>query len=197
MRVFAAAIAVALSASASWAQSPPEEPQQPPPQPPAQQQPPPKQPPPAWTKKLFYGGSAAVSFGSVEGVTLAPLIGYHVIPRFSVGAQPFYRYAKYTDYNPDITTHDYGIDVFGRFNVFRGFFLQAQYEWIDYDAVYYNGTTSRQSGSYWYGGAGYSIGAGHVGGYVVALYQFNYDSNDPLRPYDSPWQIQAGVGVGF
>lgn len=154
-------------------------------------------PPPAWTKRLFFGGSAAASFGAVDAVAAAPLVGYRVTSRVSVGAQPFYRYAKYKDVSPHVTTHDYGADVFARVRVVGGFFVQGQYEWIDYDAVTASGATRRRSASTTFAGVGYTVGAGPVGVYVVALYDLGYDGRDPLRPYDGPWLVQAGVAVGF
>ena len=189
-RLSTIALAVGLWAGPALAQEAP--PPQPPPQPPPEA---PKQP---WTKKLFVGGSAGLSFGSdVDSIVLAPLVGYKVVPRFDVGAQPFYRYAKYKVYDPDVKTNDYGIDLFARFHVVAGFFLEAQGEWIDHEYVQADLSTARRSDTYWYGGVGYAIGAGHVGVYVTALYNFNYDANDPFRAYDSPWSVQVGAAVGF
>ena len=160
--------------------------------------PPPPEPKKApWTKKLFFGGSAGLGFGDVDYVSLAPMVGYHVVPRFDVGVQPFYTYANYKLYDPDVKTHNYGIDLFARFRVFRGFFIEGQYEWIDYEYILSDLSKGRRSDSYWYGGAGYAIGAGRVGVYVTALYNFSYRSDDPFRAYDSPWSVQVGVGVGF
>ncbi|HUC43518.1 MAG TPA: hypothetical protein VMR65_05735 [Candidatus Sulfotelmatobacter sp.] len=192
--VFVLLACAALPAAAQ--ETPPATPPPPPPAPPPAAAPPeaPKQP---WTKKLFFGGGLGVTFGNVESVYIAPMIGYRVVPRFGIGLQPFYRYANYDLYGSSTKTHDYGTDVFARVHLFRGLFAEGRYEWMSYEYVSAPNVTARTSDSYWMLGAGYSIGAGPASVYFSALYNFSYDSNDPFRPYDSPWVVQVGASVGF
>jgi len=193
-----------LLASLTFAQSPeptpqpeptpPAEPvpQQPPPPP---STPPPPPPAPAGPSKWFYGGGLGISFGAVDYVSISPMIGYHVIPRLDVALQPFYSYTNY-DYN-DFTANNYGADLIARFKAFRRLFIEGRYEWISYEYLDSSGNDARSSSTYPFAGAGYYMGAGHVGVAFSALYNFNYDENDPFRPYDSPWLFQVSVGVGF
>jgi len=170
--------------------NPPAEPTPPPPTPP----PPP--PPPAAPSKWFYGGGVGLSLGTVDYISISPMIGYHLAPRFDVALQPFYSYTNY-DYDPDFTANNYGADVIARFKAFRRLFLEGRYEWISYEYLTALGNEDRKSDSYPFAGAGYFIGAGKVGFAFSALYNFGYDEDDPFRPYDSPWLFQASVGVGF
>ena len=89
--------------------------------------PPPKPAHPAWTKRLFYGGGLGLSFGSVESVYVAPLVGFHVVPHLDLGVQPFYLWSKSTLYTPTVETNDYGVDLLARARVFRGFFVEGRY----------------------------------------------------------------------
>ena len=152
---------------------------------------------PAWTKKLFFGGGIGLTFGSASSVYIAPLVGYHVIPRVDVGIQPFYRYADYDLYGTKTKTHDYGTDLFARVHLVARVFAEGRYEWISHEYVQSGTATARRSDSLWMAGAGYSVAAGPASIYVSALYTFSYDENDPYRAYDSPWIVQAGVVVGF
>jgi len=146
-------------------------------------------------KKLFFGGGVGASFGSVDYISIAPMVGYHVVPRFDVGLQPFYSYTKYD--SPDFSANNYGADVFARFIAFRNLFLEGRGEWISYEYQDFVGSDHRTSDFYPMAGVGYSMGRGKVGVYFSALYNFGYDDNDPFRPYDSPWIFSVGVGVGF
>jgi hypothetical protein len=157
---------------------------------------PPPAPAPSAPSRWFYGGGLGLSFGTVDYVSISPMIGYHVAPRFDVALQPFYSYTNY-DYNPDFTANNYGGDLVARFKAFQRLFLEGRYEWISYEYRDSVGKEERTSDSYPFAGAGYYVGSGHVGVAFSALYNFNYDEDDPFRPYDSPWLFQASVGVGF
>ena len=146
-------------------------------------------------KRLFFGGGFGASFGSVDYISVSPMIGYRVTPRFDVAAQPFYAYTNYDDI--DFSANNYGVDLLARFTVFRNLFLEGRGEWISYEFRDFDGTDSRTSDFYPMAGAGYQVGRGKVGVYFSALYNFGYDDDDPFRPYDSPWIFQVGVGVGF
>ena len=78
-------------------------------------------------KRLFFGGGFGASFGDVDYISVAPMIGYRVTPRFDVAAQPFYAYTKYN--NPDFSANNYGADLIARFTVLRRLFLEGRGEW--------------------------------------------------------------------
>jgi len=189
-------IAAALLASVAFAQSPETTP---PPESPTPAEPtsppPPPRPAPAGPSKWFFGGGLGISFGSVDYISISPMVGYHVVPRFDVALQPFYSYTNY-DYN-DFSANNYGADLIARFKAIRALFVEGRYEWISYEYLDVQGNNARSSDSYPFAGVGYYLGRGRVGIAVSALYNFNYDENDPYRPYDSPWLFQVTAGVGF
>jgi opacity protein-like surface antigen len=188
-------LAVALPAAA---QSPDPAPPQPVPPTPVPQETAPPPAPKHKTNRFFVGGGVGLAFGDVDYFEISPMIGVRVIPRFDVGLQPFYRWVKDTRYSPDLETSDYGASLFARFRVISSFYVEADYQYTDYEYPTSPTTTTRSSYNAFLAGAGFYQAVGHnVGFNVGVLYDFSYDSNDPFRPYDSPWRVQAGVSVGF
>jgi opacity protein-like surface antigen len=156
-------------------------------------------PPPKHSMKdrWFVGGSFGASFGTVDSISVSPLVGFHVTPRFDVGLQLFYRWIDDGRYSPSITTNDYGTTLFARARVVANFFLEADIQFTSYE--YPTGTgTARSNYNTFLAGAGYAFPLGHNASfYVSALYDFRYDANAAYVPYDSPWVIQIGAAVGF
>ncbi len=201
---FALATLLALAALPALAQAPPQ-PQPPQTPPTAQPQPPPQaqqavaQPAPApKPNKWFFGGSIGASFGDVEYVEIAPLVGYRVHPRFTTGVGAFWRSRDDKRYSPSISTDDYGGSVFAEAYVTKPIFIHAEYEYTNYEYPTAAGGTTRDSYDAFLLGAGFfkPLG-GNVGFYASALYNLSYDSNDLSSPYDSPWVYRIGMSVGF
>jgi hypothetical protein len=77
-----------------------------------------------WTDDLFFGGSIWAQFGSVTQIEVAPVIGYHISPRFDAGLGARYIYYK-TNFQrtfgpsstelPNYSSHIYGGNVFTRY----------------------------------------------------------------------------------
>ena len=150
--------------------------------------------------KLFVGGGVGLSFGTVDYVSIAPLVGFRLAPRFDLAIQPFYSYTKDSRYSPEFSASNYGADLLGRVRIVQNFFAEARIEWISYEYLDTFGQSSRQSDTYPMAGLGYTIGAGRAGISFSALYNFGYDSNGlygAYGPYDSPVIYQVGVSVGF
>ena len=183
-------LAVALPAVA-WA----EDPQQPPVQEAAVTEAPAKS---HSTKgRWFAGGGVGASFGSVDSVMIAPMLGFHVVPRFDVGTQLYYRWTDDSRYSPSVSTTDYGVTLFARARVIAQFFLEADVQYENYEYFVGNGT-NRDNYTTFLAGAGYGFPMGrNASFYVSALYDFGYDANDQFRPYDDPWRVQVGASVGF
>ncbi len=92
--------------------------------------------------KVFLIPEFWLSFGSSTYIEVAPLLGYHVSDRFSVGLGPHYIYQSWraTPYNPAFQTHVWGIKGFGRFalitnaekflpiKLFSDLFVHMEYE---------------------------------------------------------------------
>jgi hypothetical protein len=159
---------------------------------------PPPAPPPSVKDKFFFGGGLGLSFGDVDYVEIAPLVGYRFFPKFDAGVQPFYRWVNDSRYAEDVTTDDYGVDLFARYFVMPTIFLQGEYEFLNYEYVLPSFQTERSSTNSFLAGGGFSSPIGKGAGFFVSiLYNFNYDINDPTSPYSDAWAVQAGVTAGF
>jgi hypothetical protein len=192
MKTIALAALVFLFAIQARAQAPPPPP---PPGEPAAEAPVHARPPAP--DRFFFGGGFGLMFGSVDYIEVAPLIGVHVVPRFDVGFQPFYRWTDDHRYSPSVSTTDYGGRVFGRVRIVKSFFAEADYQYTSYEYANGLGGTTRDSISAFLAGGGYSIPLGrNAGMYFSALYDFSYNSNS-YYPYDSPVQFQIGFSAGF
>jgi hypothetical protein len=146
---------------------------------------------------LFFGGGVGVAFGDVTYFELAPLLGYRVAPQASVGASLIYRYRNDDRYRESFSTSDYGGSLFGRYHVYQPLFLHAEIEYLSYEYVRFDFSTERDNFTSYFLGAGVDFPMGHrTSMFLLGLYNLAYDSGEP-SPYDSPWVIRFGVGVGF
>ena len=192
MRRWPVGIVLALLPLAVHAQSEPA----PAPAPPAPVSVTPIPPRPPMRERLFFGGGVGLSFGDVDYVELAPLVGFRVNPKVDLGVALTLRWRDDNRY--DVSTTDYGSSLFGRFRVYQNLFLEADWEYLNWEYVQTDLTEVRESTSSFLAGAGYYVPmGGRVSMAFSALYNFSYDENDPIQPYGDPWVIRAGVAVGF
>lgn len=163
-------------------------------------------PPPAPTSSLkgrFYvGGWLGGSFGDVvSSFQVAPELGFIVVPKFHLGGSLVYRYRKDKRFEPDLSTTELGGALYGRYFVYSPIFLQAGFEQInwdfpvsgpggDFDVINADHTAVLI-------GPGFALPLGpKAASYMTFLYDVNYDSSGP-NPYDRPWMIRVGVGIGL
>jgi hypothetical protein len=93
-----------------------------------------------------------MSFGTITYIEVAPMVGYQVLERLSVGLGPHYIYqsVKASPYNPySYQTHSYGLKGFARFSLitnaeeflpiklFSELFVHTEYEGLSMDKAYY------------------------------------------------------------
>jgi hypothetical protein len=146
----------------------------------------------------FYGGGIGMAFGDVDLIEVYPLIGYRANPRLSLGGGVSFRYLKDDRYAGAPSTTDYGSNLFARFHVTPQWFLEADVEFLSHEFVWSDLSTDRENFTTALGGVGFSnpLG-GRASVFVLALYDFTHDANDPFYPYADPWIVRAGVSVGF
>lgn len=193
---------LALPAVAQTPGQPPDQPGQPAPTPPQPQPAPQAAPPPpqrpAWKDKLFVGGAIGASFGTVDYIEIAPIVGYRVIPKLVLGGGVSYTYRNDDRYTPSFTANDYGASVFTQFYPYGPLFLQAEYNYQNYEYLDFDGTKSRSDYNSFLAGVGFNRSfKGGAGIYASILYNFSYDANDPFNPYSSPWVYRIGAGFAF
>jgi hypothetical protein len=75
-----------------------------------------------FSDNLFFGGSLWASFGTITRVEVAPVVGYHISPRFDAGIGAKYLYYKtsswsnsYISEDLNFSAHIFGGSVFGRY----------------------------------------------------------------------------------
>jgi len=158
--------------------------------------------------KLFFGGGVGAGFGNYTYISVSPIIGYRLTPRLSTGVRLMYQYTtfKYYDYidqkEETYNGNDFGIGGFATFSLFGPIFLQAEYEHLSYDGLYYDGTQDRTSFDSFMAGGGISQPVGRKSSlFLAVLYNFSYENfnnaNAYRSPYDSPWVVRIGISGGF
>lgn len=151
---------------------------------------------PKFRERVFTGGGLGASFSSYYNfISVSPLVGVVVTQRLATGVQFTYRFSQYKTYTPELTTNDYGVSPFVRFNVFGPLFLHAEYEYLNYEYPSSATDTQRTGFSSFMAGGGLFQPVGRRAGlYLLALYNFSYGANSP---YDSPLILRAGITAGF
>ena len=148
--------------------------------------------------RTYVGGGLGAGFGTVNWFQLSPVVGYMITQDFSAGMGIQYRYASYKNFTPKITTSDFGLNPFLRYNIRDPFFIQAEYEYLNYDLVYTDGSKQRENNSALLAGGGMSQRIGGKAFFnITVLYNLTYRAGDILSPYRSPWVLRAGISLGL
>ena len=152
---------------------------------------------------VFVGGTLGLSFGDVDYIEIAPLVGIWLSPRVSIGGSLIFRYrndviVRYQGGSSDsVSTTDYGGSVFGEYFVWKPIFLHAEVEYLSYEYADFDLSTERDGFTSVFVGGGLSTAMGGQSSiYVQALYNLSYADDEP-SPYASPWVTRVGVGFGF
>ncbi len=150
--------------------------------------------------RIYFGGGGGFNVSSNQtNISISPQIGYKVTDRYSVGVGIIYQYVKIKQ-PVDASLSNFGWSVFNRFNITNQFFAYAEFERLrfEYFTSFSPERTSKSSYNSLLIGGGYSEQLGGRASFnVMALYNILYDESDDARPYNSPWVIRAGVGIGI
>ncbi|MEL7005874.1 MAG: hypothetical protein AAFN93_24565 [Bacteroidota bacterium] len=149
--------------------------------------------------RVFIGGNLGLSFGDITNIQIAPIIGYRVTNEFAVGLGPQYQYTRIRlNRGSDVTSNNYGFNAFARYNLVQPFFAQVEYEYLNFEFIRLDLTTTRSNFSSVLIGGGISQPIGSRAFFnLTVLYNVLYDQNDLESPYDSPLVIRAGINLGF
>jgi hypothetical protein len=108
-----------------------------------------------------------------------------------------FRYREDERYGRDISAQDYGAGVFVRYLVARPFFVQGEYEYLNYEIPYLDGSSERRGYDSVLGGFGVVQPIGtRTAFFASILYNFLWSDNEP-SPYAERWIFRAGVSVAF
>lgn len=151
--------------------------------------------------KFFLIPELWLSFGTSTYIELAPMVGYHVLDRLSVGLGPHYIYRsqKATPTFPSYQTHSYGLKGFARFSLitnaeewlpiklFSELFVHAEYEGLSLERAFYV-PPYNEDGRFIY--RGFLVGGGFsqkVGIYNSVSFTILWDINESsVSPYSNP-----------
>jgi hypothetical protein len=154
-------------------------------------------------ERIVFGGGMGLSFGAQQDfVSVSPVLGYMFTKRLIGGTGVTYRYTNYKFLRPNVQLHDYGVNPYVQFFVYRNIFLQTEYEYLNYEfPVPTSGRTEtiRQDFTSFLAGAGFLQPLGkNLGFYLLVLYNFSYVTPQPgqYTPYNSPFVIRAGINIG-
>jgi len=146
--------------------------------------------------RVYVGGQfgGGLANGQLQGV-ISPEVGYYLTESLLVAGGPTWEFARFS--NPltnDVNKARYlGGHLFARYNVFKGLFAHAEYEYVGYRE---NGekVVDLRTGETINGINGLFAGAGlRIGNFISAmvLYNFLYDDEALFQRYSNP------LGLGF
>jgi len=158
--------------------------------------------PPSRKGKFFLIPEVWMSFGTSTYIEVAPMLGYQVLERLSVGLGPHYIYqsVKASPYNPySYQTHSYGLKGFARFSLitnaeeflpiklFSELFVQTEYEGLSMDrAIYVSPSADGERIIY----KGFLVGGGisqRVGMFNTISFTVLWNINESIySPYSNP-----------
>ena len=141
--------------------------------------------------KFFFGGNLGLQVGAVTYINIAPIVGYKVTDRYRVGVGINYIFTNYFGQK----YHLIGGRIFQQFFVWKGIFLHAEYEFMDYPTGYAapNGKFQRNIANAFNVGAGYQQNFGRRAfTNVMVLYNVIHDRNNTI--YNTPWSLRFTIG---
>jgi hypothetical protein len=149
--------------------------------------------------RITIGGDIGLSVGNqITYIRLAPMLGYLVSPKLTIGAGPSYQY--YEDSNPPtFKSTIYGGAAFAQYFVFDGVFLQAQPEILNLEEIDFTPSDNigrdRITIPVLLLGGGYSQRSANGSGFFIALlYDVVGDLNSPY-PNDLVFRVGGFIGL--
>lgn len=156
---------------------------------------------PAGESRWYYGGTLGFNFWSdYFYLSIEPMVGYKISPKFSVGGKIGYSYVNYSD--EDFDTHNYGASIFSRYRVIPQIYLHGEFVYWSYETItgYDLQSNDYRTERNWV--PFLLLGGGYVQNinpnaslYVEVLVDVLQDENSPYEDWD-PF-VSFGVGIGF
>lgn len=153
--------------------------------------------------KWYYGGTVGFNFWSdYFYLSINPLVGYKVSPKFSVGGKLTYAYINDQRYEGlELTSNNYGASIFSRFRPIKQIYLHGEFAYISYEnyTIYANPYRA-ESERNWVpflllgGGLVQQIG-NNASVYIEVLFDVIQDENSPYEDWEPI--VSIGGGVGF
>jgi hypothetical protein len=146
--------------------------------------------------KLRIGGNFGLQFGSYTYVNLSPTVGYLFLKdRLQLGAGPIFIYQsiRYTN-NFRQKSFVYGADIYARGYVWKGVYLQAQYDLVNKESYYNFG--QRLNVHHLLLGGGYAQPIGNAASFYISML-YNVINNDESVYQGTFGKIPLILNIGF
>jgi hypothetical protein len=156
--------------------------------------------------RLWYGGNLQLGFtgfngGNVFAFGLAPMVGFKIIPKVSIGPRvsALLNSIKVPGYK---STGFWDVDagVFLRIHLFQGLFAQGELsnQWVQYP-IYGSGTrldkiTEQRPNQRI--GLGWNFGQGGTWGSELGVF-YNVAAANDVAGFQNPWEYRFGFTYGF
>lgn len=153
--------------------------------------------------KWYYGGNLGFNFwNDYLLISVEPMVGYNISPKFSVGGKLQYSYIKdsRSDYG-DATSHNYGASIFSRFRPVPPVYFHAEFAYGSYEShTYFTNPIRIESERNWvpfllFGGGYVQQISPNASVYAEVLFDVLRDKNSPYKDWDPI--IHVGAGIGF
>lgn len=146
--------------------------------------------------KLYYGGYVNASLGSYTVLGAAPLVGYKLTPKLSIGGQLTYEYVKDKRYSSDYETSSYGFSAFSRLRIVPTLYGHVEFSEMNYELYNTIGKSSRKWVPFLFVGGGYSRPITKNTWFTAqVLFDVINNENSPYRDWEPYYSV--GFGVGF
>jgi len=145
--------------------------------------------------RFYFGGNVSMGFGQVTIIEIAPLVGFRITPRWSVGTGLSYEYYRASgNFIGNFSTSMYGASAFTDYVVWKNLITKgislvahAEYQALDLDQKYFKDAYLPNGrfilSSYWIGGGiRESIGR-RSSVNILILWNLNQTR---LSPYENP-----------
>ncbi|WP_167610683.1 hypothetical protein [Maribellus sediminis] len=147
-------------------------------------------------EKVYFGGYGNFSIGKYTSIGFEPLIGYKLLPRFSVGAKLSYEYFKNKNYTPKKEGSNYGIGAFSRLFITQRIYGHAEFSEMNYKIYQTVDQSNRQWISFLYVGGGYNLPvAKGVSLNAEVLWDVLQNDDSPYKTVEPFFNV--GIAVGF
>jgi len=148
--------------------------------------------------RIFVGGNLALTFGSITFVGAAPMIGYKVSDKWSVGVGGSYYYFRDNIY--DVSASIYGGLLMSRYLLWKGLYAEGDFEennQLVYALDLQTGDllTQREWIPSLLLGGGYSQAIGDRSAFFISIL-YDVIQNPNSQYYRIP-VIRAGIGIGL
>ena len=86
--------------------------------------------------RWYYGGNVGFRFwNNYFYLSVQPLVGYKVTPKFSVGGKLAYSYISDKRIDPTFNSHNFGGSIFTRYRVVPQFYLHGEFVYASFDRI--------------------------------------------------------------